>query len=168
MCALDVLIAGSALAIGYHPSGRNESGTRRRGTWKTNGSSASMECWRVRIEAFASKLCSTDSSGVSNGALSFGRGSGAAPMQHVIAIYSKAEDVGGNKSELRGSNSDDADDGAVCSSNDPTLPFMPADHVGREQGKSARDVVKTKQSQQSPPTMRTSSCPSSVTIPNSV
>ena len=67
------------------------------------------------------------------------------PMQHVVAVHSQAKQIGGNEAELRGSNSDDADDGAIGAGKDPTLPFVFAHQVGREQGKDTRDVVETKQ-----------------------
>lgn len=63
--------------------------------------------------------------------------SAVAPVTHVIAIHSQTEQVGGNESELRGPNSDDADDGAVSAGDDPTLPFVFADQVRREQGERA-------------------------------
>ena len=80
-------------------------------------------------------------------------GSGAsAPTQYVVAVHSETEDIGGNEPELRGSNSDNADDRAVGAGNDPTLPLAPTDQVGREQRKGTRDVVETKQDQPSPTT----------------
>jgi hypothetical protein len=97
------------------------------------------------------------------------RGSDAsAPVQHVVAVHSQAKQVGGNEPELRGSNSDDADDSAIGAGNNPTLPFVSAHQIGREQGKRARDVVETKQINQVRTTMRTSCCPSLVTIASSV
>lgn len=67
------------------------------------------------------------------------------PVEDVVAIHSKAEEVGGNESELRGSNSDDADDGAVGAGNYPALPLALADQVCREQRKSARNVIEWNQ-----------------------
>jgi len=66
-------------------------------------------------------------------------------MQHVIAVHPKTENIGGNEPELRSANSDDADNGAVGTSDKPTLPFVFAHQIGREQGKSARDVIETNQ-----------------------
>lgn len=92
----------------------------------------------------------------------------SAPMQHVIAVHSKTKKIGGNESELRGSKSDDADDGTIGAGNNPTLPFVSANQVCGKQRKRTRDVVETKQDQPSPATMRTSCCPSLVTIASSV
>ena len=66
-------------------------------------------------------------------------------MAQVVAVHSQTKEIGGNEAELRGANSDDADDGAVGAGDNPTLPFMSADQIRREQRKSARDVIKAKQ-----------------------
>ena len=45
-----------------------------------------------------------------------------APVDEVAGVESDAEKVGGNESELRGLDADDANDGAVDGGNDPALP----------------------------------------------
>ena len=85
-------------------------------------------------------------------------------MQHVIAVHPKTKEIGGNESELRGSNSDDANNGAVGTGDDPALPFVSAHQVGREQRKETRDVIETNQIGRAQPTIRTSTCPSLVII----
>ena len=77
-----------------------------------------------------------------------------APMTHVVAVHTQTEQVGGNESELRGSDSDDADDGAVSAGDDPPLPFVFADQIRREQGERARDVIEAKQINRAHPTTR--------------
>jgi hypothetical protein len=75
-------------------------------------------------------------------------------MAHVVAVHSQTKKIGGDESELRGSDSDDADDGAVGAGDDPALPFVFADQVRREQRKSARDVIEAKQINRAHPTTR--------------
>ena len=78
-------------------------------------------------------------------------------MQHVVPVQSQAKQIGGNEAELRGTDADDADDGAVGTRYNPALPFAPPDQVGREQRKSARDVVEMNQIRRAQPAIRTRS-----------
>lgn len=48
------------------------------------------------------------------------------PIPQVVRIEADAEKIPGDESELRRSHSDNADDDAICSGNDPALPqFLP-------------------------------------------
>jgi hypothetical protein len=44
------------------------------------------------------------------------------PIPQIVCIESDAEKVSGKESEFRRSHSNDTDEDAVCSSNDPALP----------------------------------------------
>ena len=53
-----------------------------------------------------------------------------APGNEIAGVEGDAKEIGGNEAELRGANSDDADDGAVDSGDDPALPELLADQHG--------------------------------------
>src|ERR1700721_2407921 len=49
------------------------------------------------------------------------------PLPQIVCIESDAEEISGKKSEFRRSHSDETDNNAVCSGNDPALPqLLPA------------------------------------------
>lgn len=45
-----------------------------------------------------------------------------APVEEVAGVKSDAEEIRGHESELRGADSNNADDGAIDSRDDPALP----------------------------------------------
>jgi len=54
-----------------------------------------------------------------------GRGRLETPVEEVAGVESDAKQIGWDASELRGADADDANDGAVYSSNYPSLPEPP-------------------------------------------
>jgi hypothetical protein len=64
------------------------------------------------------------------------------PIPQIVCIESDAEKVTWKESKFRGSHSDDTDDDAVCSSNDPTLPLFLPDEDSREDGQKAGQIIK--------------------------
>jgi hypothetical protein len=65
------------------------------------------------------------------------------PLGYVVGVDHEAEKICGDEAGLRGSDSDDADDGAVGGSDDPSVPTTATDEDRGEHGKYARDVVET-------------------------
>ena len=64
-------------------------------------------------------------------------------MDEVAGVEGDAEKVGGNETELRGAEADDADDGAIEGSNDPALPEFPANENGGEHGENAGKIIES-------------------------
>jgi hypothetical protein len=64
------------------------------------------------------------------------------PIPQIVCIESDAEKITGKESEFRRLHSDDTDDDAVCSSNDPALPQLLPDEDRREDGQKARQIIK--------------------------
>jgi len=60
------------------------------------------------------------------------------PIPHVIRIDPDAEKICGEESEFRRSHSDDTNDDAVRSGNDPALPQLFPDEHRRKDGQKAR------------------------------
>ena len=54
-----------------------------------------------------------------------------APVDEVAGVEGNAEKIGGDETELRGADANDADDGAINSGDDPALPeFLTNEHGG--------------------------------------
>ncbi len=53
--------------------------------------------------------------------------------------------LAGEKSELGGADTDDADDGAVDSGNDPALPELLANEDGGDNGQNAGEIIQSNQ-----------------------
>ena len=66
-----------------------------------------------------------------------------APVDEIAGIEGDAKKIGGDKSELRGADSDDADDGAVDSGDDPALPELLANEHGGENGQNAGEIIES-------------------------
>ena len=66
-----------------------------------------------------------------------------APVDEVAGVESDAKKVGGNESELRSLNADDANDGAVDGGNDPALPELFANEHGGKNGKHAGEIIES-------------------------
>src|SRR5712691_5531438 len=64
------------------------------------------------------------------------------PIPQIVCVESDAEKIGRKESKLRRSHSDDADDNAVCSRNDPALPLLLPDENRREDGQKAGQIIK--------------------------
>jgi hypothetical protein len=54
------------------------------------------------------------------------------PVPQIIGIESDAEKIRGKESEFRRSHTDDTDDDAVCSGNNPALPQLLPDEDRRK------------------------------------
>jgi hypothetical protein len=65
------------------------------------------------------------------------------PLGDVVGVDREAEKICGDEAGLRGTDPDDADDGAVGGSDDPSVPTTATDEDRREDGEYARDVVET-------------------------
>lgn len=64
-----------------------------------------------------------------------------APGAEIDGVEGDAEEIGGNKAELRRANADNADDGAVNRGDDPALPKLLAEQDGSKNGQNAGDVI---------------------------
>jgi hypothetical protein len=69
---------------------------------------------------------------------------GFAPGAEIYRVERNAKHVGRNEAELRGAESDHADDSAVDSGQNPALPTTLAQQDGRRNCKNARQVIQTK------------------------
>ena len=65
------------------------------------------------------------------------------PVDEVAGVEGDAEEVGGDKSELRRADADDTDDGAIDGSHDPSLPEFPANENGGEHGENAGKIIES-------------------------
>jgi hypothetical protein len=77
------------------------------------------------------------------GAVVGGKLAAKAPAKEEVRIKGDTEKIGGNKSELRRTETDDADDGAIHRGDDPALPKLLAEQNGAEDGQHTRDIVQT-------------------------
>jgi hypothetical protein len=68
-----------------------------------------------------------------------------APIDEVAGVKGDAEKVGGNETELCGTDANDANDGAIEVSNDPALPEFLANEDGGENGQNARQIIQSNQ-----------------------
>jgi len=66
-----------------------------------------------------------------------------APVDEVAGVEGDAKKIGGNETELRGADADDADDGAIKGGNDPALPKFLANEDGGENGQNARQIIQS-------------------------
>ena len=64
------------------------------------------------------------------------------PVDEVAGVEGDAKDIGGDKSELGGANSDDTDDGAIDGGHDPALPEFLANQHGGENGQNTGQIIK--------------------------
>jgi hypothetical protein len=64
------------------------------------------------------------------------------PIPQVVRIESDAEKIASKESEFRRSHSDDADDDAICSRNDPALPQLLPDEDRRKDSQKTRQIIK--------------------------
>ena len=69
-----------------------------------------------------------------------------APVQNIVRIKSDAKQVGRNESELRGVDSNIADQNAVDRSYQPTLPALLAQEDGGTDCQHTGNIVKSKHS----------------------
>ena len=65
------------------------------------------------------------------------------PVDEVAGIESDAEEIGGDETELGGADTDDADDGAIDSGDDPALPELLANEHGGEHGQHAGQIIQS-------------------------
>ena len=68
-----------------------------------------------------------------------------APVDEVASVEGDAEEIGGDEAELGGADADDADDGAVETSDDPALPESFANQDSSEHGQNAGHIVESNQ-----------------------
>jgi hypothetical protein len=66
------------------------------------------------------------------------------PGAKVYCIQHQAKYVGGDEPHLRCLESDDANNNAVDSCEDPAFPTPPANQDGGNDGQDARDIIQTK------------------------
>src|SRR6266850_1051955 len=64
-------------------------------------------------------------------------------MDQVAGVESDAKEIGGDKTELRGADSNDTNDRAVNGSNDPALPELFANEHRRQDGQNAGDIIES-------------------------
>ena len=64
------------------------------------------------------------------------------PTQQIVCVQSNAKKVGGNKSELSGSHSDDAENDTINACDNPTLPQPLSEENGRKDGQNAGEIIK--------------------------
>jgi hypothetical protein len=69
------------------------------------------------------------------------------PLHDVVAVHSEAEEVGGDKSRLRGFHPDVADDEAVYACDEPSVPHAAPYQDGGADGEDTRKVIETKHAQ---------------------
>jgi hypothetical protein len=60
-----------------------------------------------------------------------------------VEIERQAKKIGGNKAELRGAKSDDADNYAIRSGYDPPLPHAARDETSRQDRQSTGQIIET-------------------------
>jgi hypothetical protein len=68
-----------------------------------------------------------------------------APVDQVAGVKGDAEEIGGDEAELGGADADDADDGAIETSDDPALPESLANQHGGEDSQNAGHIVESNQ-----------------------
>ena len=73
------------------------------------------------------------------------------PIPQIVCVESDAEKIGRKESEFRRSHSDDTDNDAVCSRNDPALPLLLPYEDRREDCQKAGQIIKP---QHFPPLVR--------------
>jgi hypothetical protein len=66
-----------------------------------------------------------------------------APVDEVAGVEGNAEKIGGDETELRGADANDADDGAINGGDDPALPEFLADEHGGENGQHAGEIIES-------------------------
>ena len=64
-----------------------------------------------------------------------------APAKEEVGVEGDAEEIGGNESELSGTQTDDADDGAIHGGDDPALPKLLAEQNSAKDREHAREIV---------------------------
>ena len=65
-----------------------------------------------------------------------------APVDEIAGIEGDAKKIGGDETELGGADTDNADDGAIDSGDDPALPEFFANEHGGENGQNAGQIIK--------------------------
>ena len=68
-----------------------------------------------------------------------------APVDEVAGVEGDAKEIGGDESELSSADANDAYDGAVDSSDDPSLPEFLANKDGSGHGQDAGQIIETNQ-----------------------
>ena len=68
-----------------------------------------------------------------------------APVDEVAGVEGDAEKIGGDKTELGGTEADDTNDGAINGGDDPALPEFLANEHGGENGQNARQIIQSNQ-----------------------
>jgi predicted transcriptional regulator len=71
----------------------------------------------------------------------FSRFRAEAQVEQVAGVKGDAEEVGGDKTELGGTDADDADDGTIEGGNNPALPELLANEDGGENGQHAGEII---------------------------
>ena len=66
-----------------------------------------------------------------------------APVDEVASVEGNAEEIGGDKTELGGPNTNHTDDGAIDGGHDPALPEFPANENGGEHGENAGKIIES-------------------------
>ena len=64
-------------------------------------------------------------------------------MDQVAGVKSDAKEIGGDKTELRGADSNDTNDRAVNGGNDPALPELFANEHSRQDRQNAGDIIES-------------------------
>jgi hypothetical protein len=76
------------------------------------------------------------------------------PIPQVVRIESDAEKIACKESKFRRAHSDDTDDDAICSSNDPALPQLLPDEDRRKDSQKTRQIIKPQHFLPLPPSIR--------------
>ena len=64
------------------------------------------------------------------------------PIQQIVCVQPEAKKIGGNKSELSGSHSDDAENDTINACDNPTLPQLLSEENCRKDGQKAGEIIK--------------------------
>jgi hypothetical protein len=68
-----------------------------------------------------------------------------APRADVAGVQRDTEEIGGNKTELRSAQTDDANNHAVDRGDDPALPQFLSDEDRGEDGQNTRQIIQSKE-----------------------
>ena len=65
------------------------------------------------------------------------------PVHEIGRVKGDAKEIGGHETELGGANADHTDDGAIQSSNNPSLPELLANEYGRQDRQNTGEIIES-------------------------
>jgi hypothetical protein len=65
------------------------------------------------------------------------------PVDEVSRVKGDAKKIGGHETELRGTDADDADDGAIERGDNPALPELLAEEDSAQDGQNAGEIIES-------------------------